>query len=95
MATETKAAVLEPNLTLDGLSKQWIKAIVKEAMEEHELKTKLTPVVAEGCSDCSCKGQIQELTWKLNSLNARYHEDDKYALTKAKLITLMQKMGIE
>ena len=95
MPTEIKAAVLEPNLTLDGLSKQWIKAIVKEAIEEHELKTKLTPVAAEGSSDCSCKGQRQELTWKLNSLNARYHEDDKYALTKAKLITLMQEMGIE
>lgn len=95
MPTEPKAAELEPNLALDGLSKQWMKAIVKEAMAEVELKTKLSPVVVEGCANCSCKGQIEELTWKLNSLNARYHEDDKYALTKAKLITLMEKMGIE
>lgn len=93
MPTETKAAELEQNLSLDGLSKQWMKQIVKEAIEQHEMRT--MPVPAQGCGDCGCKEQIQEVMWKLNSLNARYHEDDKYALTKAKLITLMQKMGIE
>lgn len=90
---ETKAAELEPNLSLDGLSKQWMKQIIKEAIEQHELKT--MPPPAQGCVNCSCKQQMEEVMWKLNSLNARYHEDDKYALTKAKLITLMQKMGIE
>ena len=93
MPTEIKAAELEQNLSLDGLSKQWMKQIVKEAIEQHEVRT--MPAPAQGCANCSCKQQIQEVMWKLNSLNARYHEDDKYALTKAKLITLMQKMGIE
>ena len=44
---ETKAAELEPNLSLDGLSKQWMKQIIKEAIEQHEQRTK-PPISHQG-----------------------------------------------
>ena len=90
MATEQKSYELEPLTGLTAHEKNYIKAVAKETAKTNE-----PAPVAQTCNCGSYKAQIAELTERLDKLTERFAEDDKYSLTRAKILRLMKAEGIE
>ena len=90
MATEQKSYELEPLTGLTPHEKNYIKAVAKEAA-----KTNDTAPVAQTCKCGAYAAQIAELQEQLDKLAERFAEDDKYSLTRAKILRLMKAEGIE
>lgn len=84
---EQKAYQLEPLTEFTPHEKNYIKALIKEAIAE------IPPPVVP--SSCSCGGQIEGMSRRVSDLEARYVEDDKYVITRAKLARFMKEEGIE
>lgn len=87
MADRQKAHELEPLTQFNAHEKNYIKALIREAVAEIP-----QPEVA---SSCSCGGQIASVSDRVSDLEARYIEDDKYVITRAKLARFMKEEGIE
>ena len=86
------AASIEGATKLTGIQRQYIKAVVEEAARAAVATVRDDLIKLFDMNDHY--NQI-DLNSRLSHLEGRYKEDDKFALTKPKLIDLMKKMGIE
>jgi hypothetical protein len=83
---EQKAYQLEPLTGFTPHEKNYIKALIREAIAE---------IPAPTPSSCNCSGQVDGVSRRISDLEARYVEDDKYVITRAKLAVFMKEEGIE
>ena len=83
---QQKAYQLEPLTGFNAHEKNFIKALIKEAIAE---------IPAPKPSSCNCSGQVDGVSRRIADLEARYVEDDKYVITRAKLARFMKEEGIE
>lgn len=90
--TKPTAASIEDATKLTGLQRQYIKAVAEEAakLAANAVRDELVQLVV-----INDQYNQTDLNSRLSRLEGRYKEDDKFALTKPKLIDLMKKMGIE
>jgi|3_EtaG_2_1085321.scaffolds.fasta_scaffold48176_2 hypothetical protein len=75
--------------------REFIEARLRESL--NLLKTDIDQRVERGggCSSCSCKDDFAEIKKRLEFIEQRYSEDDRYALTRGKIFQLMHELGIE
>ena len=75
--------------------REYIEARLKES--QTILKADLENPSSSGgsCSSCSCKDDFSEIKRRLDYIEQRYSEDDKYALSRGKIFQLMHELGIE
>jgi hypothetical protein len=98
MATP-KAAQLEQATGFTPNQKAWVKALVSEAVSattkslQAEILTAVTK--ANSGSQVTASTAVKVLEDRIETLAQRFEEDDKYSLTKAKLVRLMKAMGID
>jgi len=95
-----KSYQIEKNISLEPLAKDYIKALVNEKMDalQEEVSghfTELKALIATSNMTCSCTPQVDDLVKKMDYLEARYKEDDKFTLTKSKMINFMVQEGIK
>ena len=89
--TKPTAASIEASTKLTGLQRQYIKAVAEEAAKDAVATVRDDLVRLFDMNDQY--NQI-DLNSRLSHLEGRYREDDKFALTKPKLIDLMKKLGM-
>ena len=95
-----KSYQIEKNTSLEPLAKDYIKALINEKMAGHQeevklLFTELKALISDSNMTCSCTPQVDDLQKKMAYLEARYKEDDKFTLTKSKMINFMVQEGIK
>lgn len=94
--TLPNAKAIEGNTKFSGLQRDWVKAYVAETMavEMLKLRNELTQTIAARPS-CSCEGKLAEVSSDVEALKDRYSEDDKYTLTRGKIMALMARLGLD
>lgn len=96
--TAPKAKTIESLTNFSGLQKDWIKAVAREAAVAAvaEVRTELLGVFQNSSAGGDSQSKVyQDIVKRLDSVESRYVEDDKYTLTKAKLVRLMKQLGID
>ena len=77
---------------LTGLQRQYIKAVAEEAAIKatNALRDELVQLIV-------INGQYNDADLKnrVSGLERRHEEDEKYTLTRPKIIAMMQKLGME
>lgn len=86
--TAPRASQLEAMSGLTQHGKSWVKAIVSEAIS-------LIPKDRSEKQECSKCALVQSLEERVQYLEKRYKEDDKFALTKAKLLMFIEEHGVK
>lgn len=90
--TKPTADSIAEATNLTGLQRQYVKAVAEEAakLATNALRDELVQLIV-------INGQYNDtdLNNRLSRLERRYLEDDKYALTRPKMMALMQEMGWE
>ena len=90
--TKPTAASIEEATKLTGLQRQYIKAVAEEAATKaaNALRDELVQLVI-------INGQYNDADLKnrVSGLERQYEQDEKYTLTRPKIIALMQKLGLE
>jgi hypothetical protein len=90
--TKPTAASIEEATKLTGLQRQYIKAVAEEAakLATNALRDELVQLVI-------INGQYNDADLKnrVSGLERQYEQDEKYTLTRPKIIALMQKLGME
>lgn len=93
-----RAAQLEQASGLSPLARDWIKALVDEAVEKvfRDLPNHIPELPAPTVQvDQVLKGRVDDLAERFLILEKRYDDSETYALTKAKVIALLQREGIK
>ena len=90
--TKPTAASIEEATNLTGLQRQYIKSVAEEAakLATNALRDELVQLVI-------INGQYNDADLKnrVSGLERQYEQDEKYTLTRPKIIALMQKLGLE
>lgn len=90
--TKPTAASIEEATNLTGLQRQYIKAVAEEAakLATNALRDELVQLVI-------INGQYNDADLKnrVSGLERQYERDEKYTLTRPKIIAMMQKLGME
>lgn len=90
--TKPTAASIEASTKFTGLQRQYIKAVAEEEAQKaaSAIRDELVQLIITN-------GQYNDagLKNRLSGLELRYQEDDKYTLTRPKIIAMMQKLGME
>ncbi len=90
--TKPTAASIEEATKLTGLQRQYIKAVAEEAATKaaNALRDELVQLII-------INGQYNDADLKnrISGLERQYEQDERYALTRPKIIALMQKLGME
>jgi uncharacterized protein YihD (DUF1040 family) len=90
--TKPTAASIEEATNLTGLQRQYIKAVAEEAakLATNALRDELVQLVI-------INGQYNDADLKnrVSGLERQYEQDEKYTLTRPKIIAMMQKLGME
>jgi len=89
-----KSYQLEKNTNFSAIDKDYIKSLVgeKTATLEVDVKsilTELKAMISALGQTCPCTSAVDDLVKRMNYLEQRYKEDDKFTLTKAKMINFM------
>jgi uncharacterized protein YihD (DUF1040 family) len=75
-----------------GLQRQYIKAVAEEAAtkQAYALRDELVQLIV-------INGQYNDADLKnrVSGLERQYEQDEKYTLTRPKIIAMMQKLGME
>jgi uncharacterized protein YihD (DUF1040 family) len=75
-----------------GLQRQYIKAVAEEAAikQSYALRDELVRLIV-------INGQYNDADLKnrVSGLERQYEQDEKYTLTRPKIIAMMQKLGME
>ena len=88
MMPTPRAAQLESMSGLTPNGKTYVKALISEAVESIPQQQ---PQNAQ-CSQCAV---VQSLVDRVAYLEKRYKEDDKFTLTKAKLLMFIEEHGVK
>jgi len=90
--TKPTAASIEASTKFTGLQRQYIKAVAEEAAIKaaNALRDELVQLII-------INGQYNdaELKNRMSALERQYEQDEKYTLTRPKIIAMMQKLGME
>ena len=90
--TKPTAASIEASTKFTGLQRQYIKAVAEEAAIKaaNALRDELVQLII-------INGQYNdaELKNRMSALECQYEQDEKYTLTRPKIIAMMQKLGME
>lgn len=80
-----------------GHQKDFIRAYANWAASQAvaQLRAELVQLIGDANTPTSSDSVLETLKSRVDAVEARYNEDDKYTLTPAKLRMMMQKMGIE
>ena len=88
---------LEPTIKLPKLDQQWVKELISECISQlrEEIKTDLITMKSnlnkqKNDSSCSETMRVDDIIKRLDKIERRYKEDDKFTLTRAKLITFIE-----
>ena len=97
-----KSNQLAKNSGLSGLGKDYIKALIDERLEVHDRgvdakgqKVEMKNDKTSSSCGCNCKTNVDDLKSEIDILKSRYKEDDKFTLTRAKLIQFMETNRLE
>lgn len=90
MATTPKASQLEKLADLDPNTKDWIKSLVKESINSVPLPKQGSPVDLT-----SVHAKVDELAKEVEYLRQKFEKNEDYSLTRAKVIQLLKRNGIE
>lgn len=95
--TKPKAHQIEASTGLSPLAREWIRALVSEAaiaveasIEDASASRARSSSVQPGRDP-----RVDDLLSRIEYLERRAESDDRYSLTKGKIIALMKKHGIE
>lgn len=93
--TRPAAKAIEGSTKFTGIQRDWVKAIIAEtvASEIAVLKANLLESIEQN-KNCSCANLIDEVITRLTKVEERYEEDDKFSLTRAKLLRFMKEQGL-
>ena len=96
MSTTPKAAQLEQSSGLAPLARQWIKALVSEVQPQQTVapasnQEQINKLASELYDVLN---RINKLTERVEELETRYDVDERYSITRGKVVALMKKMGI-
>jgi hypothetical protein len=88
---------LESAANFSGIQKEYVDAKVKSIAKllVAELRAELVQHIGEASTPTVEDRVLLDLVKRVSDLEDRYNEDDRYALTTAKLKHLMKSMGIE
>tara|TARA_B100000287_G_scaffold173619_1_gene163830 strand:+ start:2649 stop:2954 length:306 start_codon:yes stop_codon:yes gene_type:complete len=98
-----KSNGLSPSTKLSPIDKEYIKALIDEAMEKlsqdvkndlDSTKVELDPNKASS-GKCKCSKKMDDIQSELDKLKIRYEKDDKYTMTKARIIDFIERNRIE
>lgn len=96
MSTTPKAAQLEQSSGLAPMARQWIKALVSEVQAPQTAapsnNQEQINIIAGELSDIL--NRLNQITERVQELETRYDIDERYSITRGKVIALMKKMGI-
>ena len=98
-----KSNGLSPSTKLTPIDKEYIKALIDEAMDKlsQDVKNDLDSTKVElntnkGSSDNSkLEKKVDHIQSELDKLKIRYEKDDKYTMTKARIIDFIERNRIE
>jgi hypothetical protein len=90
--TKPTAASIEEATGFTGLQRQYIKAVAEEAakLATNAVRDELVQLIV-------INGQYNDADLKnrVSGLERQYEQDEKYTLTRPKIIAMMQKLGME
>ena len=100
MATKPTASQLEQASLLPPNARSWVKTYVDERLERISgaLAAKIEAQLStptSGVNACSCASRVDDLARRIEYLEAIKNDDERYSLTKAKVVELLKKHGIE
>jgi hypothetical protein len=95
--TGPKALQLESSTGLPPLARQWIKALVAEnaALIRETVEADIARAASAAQSLPARDPRVDDLLNRIEYLERRAESDERYVLTKGKIIELMKKHGIE
>ncbi len=95
-----KKEQIEKNTNLSQLDKQYIDLAIKEQVNllRDNIKLELIDMYAEANKkqiNCNNQQLVDDNTKRIAKLEARYKEDDKFTITRAKIINFLEENNIE
>tara|TARA_R100001460_G_scaffold3484_8_gene10557 strand:+ start:847 stop:1134 length:288 start_codon:yes stop_codon:yes gene_type:complete len=94
--TRASAKAIEGSTKLTGIQRDWVKAYVEEVVKEEiaKLRAELLEVMNGIGTDPDVKTKLNNALTRIGDLENRYSEDDKFTLTRAKLLRFMKEQGL-
>jgi|TARA_R110000772_G_scaffold227906_4_gene338667 hypothetical protein len=94
--TLPNSKAIEGNTKFTGLQRDWVKSYVAEvvSIEMLKLRNEFNEAIAAKPA-CSCGKKIKAVASDVADLQKRYSEDDKYSLTRGKIVALMGELGLD
>lgn len=90
MATQPKASQLEKLVELSPNTKDWVKALIQESIAAIPTQKKEKPVDVT-----SLLAKVDDLVTEVSYLRQKFEANEDYSLTRAKVIQLLKRNGIE
>ena len=95
-----KKEQIEKNTNLSQLDKQYIDLVIKEQVNllRDNIKLELIDMYAEANKkqiNCNNQQLVDDNAKRIDKLEARYKEDDKFTITRAKIINFLEENNIE
>lgn len=91
--TRPNAKAIEGSTNMTGIQRDWVKSYVAEVVagEIQKLKNELLEEISKSSSPVA-DPRVSALEKSIQDILARYEEDDKFTLTKAKLQRFLREM---
>lgn len=91
--TRPNAKAIEGSTNMTGIQRDWVKSYVAEVVagEIQKLKNELLEEISKS-SPPVADPRVSALEKSIQDILARYEEDDKFTLTKAKLQRFLREM---
>ena len=85
------------NPKLSGSQRDYIKAVAESVtkLAIKELRDEFVALLRQSNEPHTTDAKVETLIRRLDSIEARYKEDDKFTLTSAKIQALMKEKGIK
>ena len=85
------------NPKLSGSQRDYIKAVAESVtkLAIKELRDEFVDLLRKSNEPHTTDAKVETLIRRLDSIEARYKEDDKFTLTSAKIQALMKEKGIK
>ena len=85
------------NPKLSGSQRDYIKAVAESVtkLAIKELRDEFVALLRKSNEPHTTDDKVETLIRRLDSIEARYKEDDKFTLTSAKIQALMKEKGIK
>ena len=82
---------------LSGTQREYIRAVAKQMAKMYAdgLREEFVKLLRKSNQPTVTDTKVAELVRRMEQLEARYKEDDKFTLTSAKIQALMKEKGIE